>query len=71
MSEPKGLLKRVANETGYSYGYVRLVNAGVRRNETIAKAIINERRHQIEELAGQIRHEAVTDFNEPSKTEVQ
>ena len=58
-----GILKQVADETGFSHGYVRRVACGRERNEKIELAIFKKRSEQLAAMSASIRTEALTDFN--------
>ncbi len=60
-----GLLKQVADETGYSHGYVRRVACGTEHNEKIEQSIFKKRSDQLAAMSASIRKEALTDFNLP------
>jgi|GEM_PF-3065040 len=59
-----GILKQVADETGFSHGYVRRVACGTERNEKIEIAIFKKRSDQLAAMSASIKHEALTDFNQ-------
>ena len=58
-----GMLKQVADETGFSHGYVRRVACGSERNEKIELAIYAKHTAKLKKLSDSIRKEALTDFN--------
>ncbi len=55
-------LQEVARITGYSYGWVRQVNCGRRRNPEIAATILRMKKKELDQLTKSVKAEATQDF---------
>ena len=49
-------LKKVAEETGYSYTYVKMVNCKLKSNVDILKAICKQKKNEIKEIERRIKN---------------